>query len=114
MTTEPRTKAGRALNERLGWFASEKGDTLREGILAIEAEAARLALKDTAERVRGLPTFDDGAISRSTDVVLPCVDRAAVLTLLSTEESRTDDDERHERLVASGRMTCEDMRHDHD
>ena len=53
------------------------------------AEAARLALEDVAERVRALPTFDDGAISRSTDVVLPCVDRAAVLALLSTKEDES-------------------------
>jgi len=38
--SEPTTEAGRELLARLGWFASEKGDALREGILAVEAEAA--------------------------------------------------------------------------
>jgi hypothetical protein len=35
----PRTEAGRELLNRIGWFASEKGDALLEGILAIESEA---------------------------------------------------------------------------
>ena len=78
MTTEPRTEAGQSAVT--AWHLPPRIAA------AIEAEAARLALEDVAERVRALPTFDDGAISRSTDVVLPCVDRAAVLALLSKEE----------------------------
>ncbi len=40
MSDQPQTKAGLALLKRLDWFASEKGDALREGIVAIEREAA--------------------------------------------------------------------------
>ena len=52
---------------------------------AIEAEAARLALEDVAERVRGLP---DGSLANSHGgaVLHGLVSRAAVLALLSEEE----------------------------
>lgn len=39
MSRTPVTEAGRALVQRLGWFASEKGGALLDGILAIEEEA---------------------------------------------------------------------------
>ena len=75
MTTAPRTEAGRAHDARCG---SRHAVT---DILAIEAEATRLALEGVAERVGAMPTFGwrdtpdgDGAT----------VNRAAVLALLSS------------------------------
>ena len=87
--SEPRTKAERdSVIGAMPWYDESDPDysELDAALAAIRAEAARRALEDVAERVRGLPTFDDGAMSRSTDVVLPCVDRAAVLAMLSTKE----------------------------
>jgi hypothetical protein len=52
--TEPRTEAGRALLVRLGWFASEKGDALREGVLATEAEARSQLIEEAIAGVEGL------------------------------------------------------------
>ena len=87
MTTEPRTEAGRALLDEFcevgdSWAVTpDSVHRLSLRLLAIEAEAARLALEDVAERVRGLPKF---ALvdAPGLDFVLA----EDVLTLLSTKE----------------------------
>ena len=132
MTTEPRTKAqamttpGLAAKARIrgAWFAAfdrplpELRAEVGQLFAAIETEAARLTLEDMTAEIGSMMSIESWSKvetqarhSAFSDVLAVISDR---LSLLSTEESRTDDDERHERLVASGRMTCEDMRHDHD
>lgn len=73
------------VDEALIWLSGVAREDYDEFICGIEAEAARLALEDVAERVRGLP---DGSLANSHGgaVLHGLVSRAAILALLSAKE----------------------------
>ena len=93
--TEPRTEAGLALLvdlDAVGALDGATGDNrpyVTTSILAIEAEAARQALDEVAERVGKLPLYQNaeaGVTTTETTTKRLRDFRAAVLALLSTKE----------------------------
>ena len=77
--TKPRTESGQRMLD-------ENGTSKTRLVLAIEAEATRLALEDVAERVDKELGRVEREYAKQGDLALAEAQLTAVLTLLSTKE----------------------------